>query len=201
MSFSEFLHSRRDDAKALVAELKKHYDYVSVLGVDVKARSISVNKKLTNISAGGDTECGFVVRAAGDGLFYEYSMDDIHGDLDALVAEILRSFRFSRKLGAKPIGVRDLSDEPLVQSFSRPGDLNEHTEEELLAFCRGLRDDINAKSENLRNVTVGLYTMETSKLFISPNRELDQNYTWVNGMVSVVYQEDGKTVQHIGGEN
>jgi TldD protein len=43
--------------------------------------------------------------------------------------------------------------------------------------------------------------METSKLFISPNRELDQNYTWVNGMVSVVYQEDGKTVQHSGGEN
>ena len=201
MSFSEFLHSRRDDAKALVTELKKHYDYVSVLGVDVKARSISVNKKLTNISAGGDTECGFVVRAAGDGLFYEYSMDDIHGDKNALVEEILRSFRFSRKLGARPIGVRDLSDEPLVQSFSRPGDLNEHSEEELLAFCRDLRDQVSEKSENLLNVSVGLYTMETSKLFVSPNRELDQNYTWVNGMVSVVYQEDGKTVQHSGGEN
>ena len=201
MSFSEFLHSRRDNAKALVAELKKHYDYVSVLGVDVKARSISVNRKLTNISSGGDTECGFVVRAAGDGLFYEYSMDDIHGNLDALVAEILRSFRFSRKLCAKPIGVRDLSDEPLNQSFSRPGDLNEHSEEELLTFCRSLRDQVSEKSEKLLNVSVGLYTMETSKLFISPNRELDQNYTWVNGMVSVVYQEDGKTVQHSGGEN
>ena len=117
MSFSEFLHSRRGDAKALVAELKKHYDYVSVLGVDVKARSISVNKKLTNISSGGDTECGFVIRAAGDGLFYEYSMDDIHGDLHTLAEEILRSFRFSRKLKAQPIGVRDLSDEPLIQSF------------------------------------------------------------------------------------
>ena len=175
MSFSEFLHSRRDDAKALVAELKKHYDYVSVLGVDVKARSVSVNRKLTNISSGGDTECGFVIRAAGDGLFYEYSMDDIHGDKNALVEEILRSFRFSRKLGAKPIGVRDLSDEPLVQSFSRPGDLSDHSEEELLAFCRNLRDQVSEKSENLLNVSVGLYTMETSKLFISPNRELDQN--------------------------
>ena len=201
MSFSEFLHSRRDDAKALVAELKKHYDYVSVLGVDVKARSISVNKKLTNISSGGDTECGFVIRAAGDGLFYEYSMDDIHGDLHALVEEILCSFRFSRKLKAQPIGVRDLSDEPLIQSFSRPGDLQEHSEEELLAFCRNLRDNITAKSENLLNVSVALYTMETSKLFISPNRELDQNYTWVNGRITVVYQENGKTVQHGGGEN
>ena len=201
MSFSEFLHSRRDDAKALIAELKKHYDYVSVLGVDVKARSISVNKKLTNISSGGDTECGFVIRAAGDGLFYEYSMDDIHGDLHALVEEILRSFRFSRKLKAQPIGVRDLSDEPLIQSFSRPGDLEQHSEEELLAFCRDLRDEVTAKSGNLLNVSVSLYTMETSKLFISPNRELDQNYTWVNGRVTVVYKENGQTVQHGGGEN
>ena len=201
MSFSEFLHSRRADAKALVAELKKNYDYVSVLGVDVKARSIRVDNKLTSISSGMDTECGFVIKAAGDGVFYEYSMDDIHGDLNALVQEIEKSFRFSRALKATPIGVHDLSDEPLTESFARPGDLDAHSEEELLAFCRGLRDDINARSENLRNVSVGLYTMETSKLFISPNRELDQNYTWVNGQLGVVYQHDGKTVQHGGSEN
>ena len=123
MSFSAFLHSRRADAKALVAELKKKYDYVSVLGVDVKARSISVSSKLTNISSGMDTECGFVVKAAGDGVFYEYSLDDIHGNLQELVEEIERSFRFSKALGAAPIGVHDLSDEPLIQSFHRPSDL------------------------------------------------------------------------------
>ena len=119
MAFSEFLHSRRADAKALVAELKKTYDYASVLGVDVKARSISANNRLTNIASGMDTECGFVVKVAGDGVFYEYSLDDIHGDLTALVAEIHKSFRFSKSLKANPIGVRDLSDEPLVQSFCR----------------------------------------------------------------------------------
>ena len=88
MSFSEFLHSRRADAKALVAELMKTYDYASVLGADIKARSIMANNKLTNISSGMDTECGFVVKVAGDGVFYEYSLDDIHGDLDALVDDL-----------------------------------------------------------------------------------------------------------------
>ena len=201
MSFSQFLRSRRPDAKTLVAELNKRYDYVSILGVDVKARSISVSNKLTGISSGMDTECGFVVKAARDGVFYEYSMDDIHGELNAIVAEIEKSFRFSARLKARPIGVRDLSDEPLVQSFSRPSDIGEHSEEQLLDYCRNLRDSVNARSENLRNVSVSLYTMETSKLFISPNRELDQNYAWVNGQVAVVYQENGKTVQHQGGEN
>ena len=201
MSFSAFLHSRRADAKALVAELKKKYDYVSVLGVDVKARSISVSSKLTNISSGMDTECGFVVKAAGDGVFYEYSLDDIHGNLQELVEEIERSFRFSKALGAAPIGVHDLSDEPLIQSFHRPSDLEAYSDEELLSFCRSTRDSVSARSKNLRNVSVNLYTMETSKLFISPNRELDQNYAWVNGRLTVVYQEDGKTVQHGDGEN
>ena len=201
MSFSEFLHSRRSDAKALVAELKKTYDYVSILGVDVRARSVMANNKLTNIASGMDTECGFVVKVAGDGVFYEYSLDDIHGDLDALVSEINRCFRFSKALNAQPIGVHDLSDEPLVQSFSRESDLENYSDQQILDFCKNLRDTVNSKSENLLNVSVGIYTMETSKLFISANRELDQNYAWVNGMVSVVCRENDQTVQFGSGEN
>ena len=201
MSFSEFLQSRRTDAKALVAALKQHFDYVSILGSDVKARSVSATSKLTNISSGMDTECGFVIKVAGDGVFYEYSLDDIHGDQDALVAEILKSFRFSKALKAEPIGVRELRDEPLLRSFCRESDLDRYSDQQLLEFCKSLRDTVAAKSEKLLNVSVSLYTMETSKLFITPNRELDQNYTWVNGAVGVVYQDNGRTVQHRGGEN
>ena len=201
MSFSEFLQSRRADARALVTELKKTYDYVSVLGVDVKARTVSANNRLTNIASGMDTECGFVVKVAGDGVFYEYSLDDIRGDLNSLVDEIHRSFRFSRALQLKPIGIHDLSDEPLVKSFCRESDLDRYSEEQLLDYCKDLRDRINAKSENLLNTSVGIYTMETSKLFVSENRELDQNYAWVNGMVSVIWRENDQTVQFGSGEN
>ena len=201
MSFSEFLQSRRADARALVTELKKTYDYVSVLGVDVKARTVSANNRLTNIASGMDTECGFVVKVAGDGVFYEYSLDDIRGDLSELVAEIHRSFRFSRALQLKPIGIHDLSDEPLVKSFCRESDLDRYSEEQLLDYCKDLRARINAKSENLLNPSVGIYTMETSKLFVSENRELDQNYAWVNGMVSVIWRENDQTVQFGSGEN
>ena len=201
MSFSEFLQSRRADARALVTELKKTYDYVSVLGVDVKARTVSANNRLTNIASGMDTECGFVVKVAGDGVFYEYSLDDIRGDLTGLVDEIHRSFRFSKALQLKPIGIHDLSDEPLVRSFCRESDLDRYSEEQLLDYCKDLRDRINAKSENLLNTSVGIYTMETSKLFVSENRELDQNYAWVNGMVSVIWRENDQTVQFGSGEN
>ena len=55
MGFSEFLNTRRAAARELVACLRKDYEYVSVLGVDVKARSVRVNRNTSGINAGRDT--------------------------------------------------------------------------------------------------------------------------------------------------
>ena len=62
MAFSQFLSSRRSNCKALAAELKKTFTYVSVLGVDVKTSAIRVDKNTSSIGPGRDTECGFVVK-------------------------------------------------------------------------------------------------------------------------------------------
>ena len=88
MSFSEFLNERRSAAAALVATLKQTYAYASVLGVDVKAKSIRADRNTTTISAGRDTECGFVVKLYDGKVFFEYSLDDLSGDTEALAAKI-----------------------------------------------------------------------------------------------------------------
>jgi hypothetical protein len=44
MQFSEFLNSRREACRALVAELGKTYAYVGILGSDVKSSAIRVNR-------------------------------------------------------------------------------------------------------------------------------------------------------------
>ena len=62
MAFSKFLDLRRQDCKALVAELRKTFAYVSVLGVDIKTTSIRVDRNTSGIGPGADTECGFVVK-------------------------------------------------------------------------------------------------------------------------------------------
>ncbi len=201
VSFSAFLESRREQAKALIRQLQQHYDYVSILGVDVKAKSVLANRQITAISNGMDTECGFVVKAQKDGVFCEYSLDDIVGDVDALAEKIVSALRISGLLKAPGISCTALTDEALVQSFRRASDLEQYSDAQLLDYCKSLRDDVLKTSENLRNVSVRLYTMETSKLFVSPNRELDQNYAWVNGSLSVIWQENGKTVPFGGTEN
>ena len=195
MSFSDFLESRRESAKALVKALQSHFSYVSVLGVDVKAKAIRVNKNTAGISAGRDTECGFVVKMSNGKVFFEYSLDDIAGDIVALSDTIFAAFQLHESLAENTVGNVCLPDEPLKQSFSRSSDLHQFTDDQILAFCGKLKDELLAKSEHLLNAMVAVSTLETSKLFISPNRELDQNYTWINGTMVAVYRENDKVVQ------
>ena len=193
MAFSAFLHSRRQDAKALVAQLRKEYDYVSVLGVDIKSKSVRVDRNTSNILPGYDTECGFVVKMSNGGVVYEYSCDDISGDVSALAARICQSL--NAQSGMQTVENVMFRDEPLVQSFFRPNDLDQYTDAQLLTFSKELCADLLGRSECILNAMVGVGTLEVSKLFVSENRELDQNYTWVNGMMVLIYKDHDKVVQ------
>ena len=201
MSFSEFLNSRRSAMKELVCELKKNYDYVSVLGADIQGKSIRVDRNTSSIGANRDTECGFVVKMSNGTTFFEYSLDDVSGDIPALAEKIASAFALSAALKGNTIDEVRLSDEPLQQSFERAHDFAEYTDKELLDFCKNTCGALLAKSENLLNALVLLDRREVSKLFVSANRELDQNYTWVNGIMVGVYKENGKVVQAHEGAN
>ena len=195
MHFSDFLESRRSACRALVCELRKSYPYASVLGTDQKARSVRVNKNTAAIAPGMDTECGFVVKVSDGSVFFEYSLDDIGENTAELAAKIASAFRIHESLKGSTVGHIALSDEPLVESFSRPADFDDYTEQQLLDFCKEQCAALLGKSENLLNAFVSVDTFEVSKLFISENRQLDQHYTWVNGMLGAVYRHNDKVVQ------
>ncbi len=193
MAFSPFLESKRQTVKALVDALHKSFSYVSVLGVDVKTTTIRVDKKSSTIAPGRDTECGFVVKLSNGRGFFEYSLDDISGDADALAARIAGAFCVPED--ADWVDPVTLTDEPLVKSFVRESDFDAYSQEQLLAFCKEQCSALAQRSEFVLNAMVGLGLLEVSKLFISVNRELDQHYTWVNGHLVLVYRENDKVVQ------
>ena len=195
MGFSEFLNSRRDRAKALVNILKEQFSYVSILGSDNKSTAVRVDANTSNISNGQDTECGFVVKIHDGGCFFEYSLDDISEDVASLAEEIRQGFSVSAALKQEKIQGVHLEDAPLVWSFSRESDLNDYSDAQLLEFCQKCQKELQGKSEHILNAMVALSTMEVSKLFISANRELDQNYAYIGGMVVLVYRENEKVVQ------
>ena len=200
MGFSKYLDSKRGEIKHLVAELKKTYQYVSVLGVDIKATDISVDSNTSNIDPGSDMECGFVIKMSNGREFYEYSLDDISGDIPALAKDIADSLKLEDSLKANTIDEVILTDEPLVKSFVREGDFENYTDKELLDFCKETCKTLAGKSEHILNAMVRLGKMEVSKLFISENRELDQTYTWASGIIVAIYNENEKTIQSFESE-
>ena len=176
MGFSEFLESRRAPAKALAAELGKQFAYVSILGADVKSKAVQVTRNTSTISPGRDTECGFVVKIGGGSVFYEYSLDDISGDIPALAEKIAKAYELNAALLENTIGASELRDEPMVRSFARAHDLADWTDQQLLSFCKEQCAALLAKDEHFLNAMVSVGSVETSKLFITKNRELDQDY-------------------------
>ncbi len=192
MAFSKFLDAKRQDCKNLVAELKKSFAYVSVLGVDIKTTVVRADRNTSSIGPGFDTECGFVVKMHNGTVFHEYSLDDISGDIPALAAKIAASVAHA---SSNTIAESTLPDEPLMQDFAREHDLANYTEAQLLDFCKEQCTTLLSKSEYLLNAMVNLQLMEASKLFISENRELSQNYSWVNGIMVAIYRENDKVVQ------
>ena len=174
MAFSEFLNSRREDCHALVRALSKTYSYVGILGADVKSTAILANRKMTDVSEGTMTECGFVVKMHDGRSFFEYSLDDVRGDAEALARKITAAVAPAASMVDRQIKTAAVKDEPLVKSFSRSCDFEDYTEEQLLAFAKDIRDGILAEDERVINAIVRITPFTVSKLFISKNRELDQ---------------------------
>jgi len=194
MPFSEFLNSRREDCRQLVRELSKTFSYVGILGADVKSSSVYANKKMSDIGEGNQTECGFVIKMHNGRSFFEYSLDDIRGDKQALAQKIKDAVATDPFLDGQQIEVAPVADEPMVRSFSRECDFEAYSDEDLLTFAKGIRDEILAADDRILNATVRIMPFTVSKLFVSANRELDQFYSWVNVMGFALFRDGEKMV-------
>ena len=191
MKFSEFLNSKREDCKALVEVLGKHFKYVSILGSDIRSTAISVNKVSSNIGEGNLSECGFVIKMHNGEAFFEYSLDDISGDKEALAQKIISDLAIDSSIADNTVKVPCPIDEPMTESFSRESDDGDISGEEILKFCTEMRDRALSKDERILNCIVSASSFTVSKLFVTKQRELDQNYSWVN-INSYVILRDGE---------
>ena len=199
MAFSAFLDARREDCRKLVAELNKRFAYVSILGTDVASKRVFVNRSNSGVSEAMGAECGFVVKMSNGQSFFEYSTDDIHGDVSVLAQEIVDSVAVDESLSDRMIHSSVIADEPMVRSFSRECDLDQYTDQELLSYASGLKDSLLQKDPKILNAFAQILTLNVSKLFITAHRELDQHYGWANVIAMVLYKDGDKMVQSMDG--
>jgi len=201
MAFSSYLDGKRRDCAELVAELRKRFSYVSVLGTDVRAAAYRADR-MSSAAQDASGECGFVVKMHDGRSFFEYSLDDISGDKAELAAKIASAVETDPALSGRMISAAVLKDEPLKEDFVRETDFDGFDDAQLLGVCRELSAELCAADEKVRNAICALQPYVVSKLFVSENRELTQYYGWANGFLIVFYQ-DGRMVaaRHVEGSD
>lgn len=200
MAIRKFLSSRTEACKQLVKLLGERFAYVSVLGADITTKSVVVNRRTSRVETDTDSDKGFVVKMTNGKAFFEYSVDDIDGDVEALARRIIGEASVDSAIEDSMISSRAVDDEPLIKSFERENDFDKFTDEELLKACTAMKDEIIGKSDNIVNASVILRTLDVNKIFVSKNRCLDQAYTWVNGILVVNYRDGEKMVSAREGE-
>ena len=193
MPFSAYLASRKDDCIKLVAELKKRFEYVSILGTDVSGNVYRADRKSSAALEDDDGECGFVVKMHDRNAFYEYSLNDVTGDKKALAEKIIDAVKFDQGK-RETISSQAVSDTPLVKDFVRETDLSDYDDKYLLGVCRDLSQKLCAADKKVLNGIAMIVTLTVNKMFITPNRQLTQHYGWVNTFLLAIYN-DGKLVQ------
>ena len=192
--FSSFLESRKQNAISLVEELKKKYKFVSILGSDVKGQYIEKDINVVRVRETFSNECGFVIKASNGKAFFEYSLDDITGDIKSLANKIYNELQISYKLEQKMIDSLDVEDEKLVKSFERESDFSNYSDTDLLNELTKINDLLKSKSDKIQSCLTEIDKLDVSKLFVSPNKILDQHYTWATGSIVAFYVDNGKNV-------
>ena len=164
----KFLKSRIPDARKLVNELSKSYDYVSILGTFVNTRQISVSTHI-NSQDDVDNECGFVVKVYRDGRYSEYSCNDIR---DLKAGTVKKAVKLDKIVSAD-FSVKMLEEEQHIEDYLRedPSDLSN---KEIFDRLTAVKDRIHSKDERVINVFSRYVKRQTSKIFVSNKKCLSQ---------------------------
>ena len=192
---NKFLKTKIPTAKKLVKELRKTYDYVSILGSFVKMKRILVGTANCNIDD-IDSECGFVIKVYKNGRYSEYSCDDITG---LKASDVIKAVNLKKAFTTK-FNVKMLEEKEHVEDFLRE-DKHPLTDEEIVKRFTYIK---NKMHENPKVINTNCFYIkrQNSKIFVSEKKCLTQKYDWINaGMIVVTRDKDNiKENFHAEGE-
>ena len=192
---NKYLKANIPAAKALVKELRKTYDYASILGSYVLVKRIVVGTANSAIDE-LESECGFVIKVYKDGRYKEYSCDSLEG----LKAKDIVKAVSLKNVCSSEFNVKMLEEKEHVEDFLRE-DPDKVSDKEIVRRLTEIKDDMH-KNGKVINTNCIYIKRETSKIFVSDKKCLTQKYDWINAIL-VVVTRDGNNIKdnyHAEGE-
>ncbi len=190
---SQYLSEIKPVLLSLRDRLLEEYPYASILATDSVAKQYSVSKTVTSVGMNSVMSGrGFVVKVYDGSSYGEYSFNEITSDsIDKIVQKIKKELiPMSEKL---PEGVRRsvyamLEDEPMVFSDSTEYEIDpqEYGNETIIRDLTQISQAGIAYSEKVLDCSAFVSYQKYSKLFLSRNRDMEQNVLWMSGGFSVL---------------
>jgi len=194
--FSPYLASRHDVCKKLVDRLSERFAFASILGKHVTGTSVQVTTRATNVADTMEKQCGFVVKLFNGKTYAEYSFSDITEEtLDQIEKNILEKTAFPEDILEDHVPLAPMDDEPLVKDFSRPVEGRVYGVEEVIQKLTALKDKIQAYDPRIVQAMAMFSSYETSAMFLTANRDLTQNYTWM-GVYLMAIAAEGEALKN-----
>ncbi len=193
--YSKVLKEKHDLCKRLINRLSADYKYVSILGKHITGMSVRVTTSSTSVDEAGNQEYGYVVKLFNGYNYSEYSFADITEEsLDRIEHSIREEIKLPEKMLESHAEMGIMPDEPLVKDFARPIVGPEYTAQQVIEKLTHIRDGIKDVSDKIifSGAVYNEYTV--SSLFISPNRDLTQEYGWVS-LSAIATARDGEKMQ------
>lgn len=199
---STFLQNAHPVLKKLVSSLSEKYSYVSILGSDVSGTSYSVRTNSTTITDSTWNERGFVLRIFNGIQFYEYSFNQLNNEnLEKLLTKIKSAMEsLQQNINKMNINMNQysiLDEQPLIENWqgSVQKTSDNFTPDEIIQNLTGIKNKIHQVSPKVINAGASFQVVNVSKIFISPQRDLSQTYTWSEGFI-FSYVKDMEKVRY-----
>ena len=198
--FSEYLNETAPAIKTMIARLREHFDYVSVLSTDSQGFRISISQKARDISSETMmTERGNVIRVYRDGLYSEYAFNEpdlAHPEAQAeeIRQALEKQIELLKATGTEVYETGKLADEP-QELFVEMETGTMPEEADLDSLVKELTDVSLAameQGEHLIDCRLTAQSTHVCKMFLTENRDLRQSYVYSEGTVVPMAMKDGR---------
>ncbi|MDC7239734.1 MAG: TldD/PmbA family protein [Spirochaetales bacterium] len=189
LQMSSFLLKHKAGVEKLVRELSQEFEYVSILGCDTKGTRFQHGRSGSSVRESSWAERGFVCRIIDGGSCSEYSFNTLDGQT---APNIRKSAEEARKLSAlfpaAPCPT-PVEEEWMESRFAEIGEIPSDPGVVLNSL-----DALMQKGLSLAGFLIDFRVLfeyaHISKIFISPEKNLEQSYLWSQGYLVPIGQNE-----------
>lgn len=190
---SEYLREIKPVLLKLRTRLLQEFPYVSLLAQDSTAKNYSVSKTSTMIRMDNRLSGrGFVAKVYDGAGYAEYSFNELSEEKieEVVVAIKSKLIPMSDKLpdGVKKSCYAMIEDEPVIFADSTDYEIDpeEYGDEKIIAQLEEVSKAGRAYSDKILDCRTHVSYQKYSKLFLSKNRDMEQNVLWMSGALTVM---------------